>query len=223
MLPLFRIILGKSSVDCGVAMKRSADRYISQLIFRKFASSIFIGKYLQNGMNSRLKTMFDGSSDQENGQNSTNVDRLLYYYMKSKRSWKDLQYAVRASRSVQQKLINRIPSNFTFSGDRLYFLAVPHNSRENTIHYVDIPGQGASCVGECLDWQPLLDINRPFVGYSKEEQLMRERKRLGSFGITSYDYCNMSRRFLFASSNSLHTFIDVGKDKVNDYCGGRGR
>ncbi|XP_031560126.1 dipeptidyl peptidase 9-like [Actinia tenebrosa] len=159
--------------------------------------------------------MFDGSSDNENGQTPLTMDSLLYYYMKTKRSWKDLQYAVRTSRSVQQKLINRIPSNFTFSGDRLYFLAVPPNSRENTIHYVDIPGHGASCVGECLEWQPLLDINRPFVGYSKEEQLMRERKRLGSFGITSYDYCNMSRRFLFSSSNSLHTFIDIGKDKEN--------
>jgi dipeptidyl-peptidase 9 len=164
--------------------------------------------------------MFDGASDHENGQSSTNIERLFFYFMKSKRSWKDLQYAVRASRSVQQKLINRIPNSFTFSGNRLYFLAVPPNSRENTIHYVDIPSQEASCSGECLDWVPLLDINRPFVGYSKEEQLLRERKRLGSFGITSYDYNNMSRRFLFSSSNSLHTFVDVGNDKASLYYGG---
>lgn len=39
--------------------------------------------------------------------------------------------------------------------------------------------------------------------YSREEELLRERKRLGAFGITSYDYHAQTGLFLFQASNSL--------------------
>ncbi|EDO46612.1 predicted protein [Nematostella vectensis] len=131
---------------------------------------------------------------------------------KERRSWKDLQFAVKVTRGLQQNLVNRIPHSFTFSRDRLYFLAVPTNSRENTIQYVDLPRPlERTCVEyPQLEWQPLLDTFKPlpFAGFSKEEQLLRERKRLGAFGITSYDFNDSSRRFLFPVSNSLYTFVD---------------
>lgn len=46
--------------------------------------------------------------------------------------------------------------------------------------------------------------------YSREEELLRERKRLGVFGITSYDYHAQSGLFLFQASNSLFYCHDGG-------------
>lgn len=46
--------------------------------------------------------------------------------------------------------------------------------------------------------------------YSREEELLRERKRLGAFGITSYDYHTQTGLFLFQASNSLFYCQDGG-------------
>lgn len=46
--------------------------------------------------------------------------------------------------------------------------------------------------------------------YSREEELLRERKRLGAFGITSYDYHAQTGLFLFQASNSLFYCQDGG-------------
>ena len=46
--------------------------------------------------------------------------------------------------------------------------------------------------------------------YSREEELLRERKRLGAFGITSYDYHSQTGLFLFQASNSLFYCQDGG-------------
>ena len=46
--------------------------------------------------------------------------------------------------------------------------------------------------------------------YSREEELLRERKRLGAFGITSYDYHAKTGLFLFQASNSLFYCQDGG-------------
>lgn len=142
-----------------------------------------------------------------------------------KNSWKDLQVAVKQTKSLQQSLVNRVPHSFTFCENKLYFLAVPFGSRENTIHYVDLPGQHSSANGEKendfspLPWKPLLDsfkISRSFSGYSREEQLLRERKRLGAFGITAYDFDETCRRFMFSASSSLYTCTDWRVDEEDD-------
>ncbi|MED6243706.1 Dipeptidyl peptidase 9 [Ataeniobius toweri] len=41
-------------------------------------------------------------------------------------------------------------------------------------------------------------------GFSREEELLRERKRLGVSGITAYDYHQPSGLFLFQANNSLY-------------------
>ncbi|RMX59988.1 hypothetical protein pdam_00001080 [Pocillopora damicornis] len=142
-----------------------------------------------------------------------------------KNSWKDLQVAVKQTKSLQQSLVNRVLHSFTFCENKLYFLAVPFGSRENTIHYVDLPGQHSSANGEKendfspLPWKPLLDsfkISRSFSGYSREEQLLRERKRLGAFGITAYDFDETCRRFMFSASSSLYTCTDWRVDEEDD-------
>lgn len=48
--------------------------------------------------------------------------------------------------------------------------------------------------------------------YSREEELLRERKRLGAFGITSYDYHARTGLFLFQASNSLFYCRDGGNN-----------
>lgn len=48
--------------------------------------------------------------------------------------------------------------------------------------------------------------------YSREEELLRERKRLGAFGITSYDYHAQTGLFLFQASNSLFYCQDGGRN-----------
>lgn len=48
--------------------------------------------------------------------------------------------------------------------------------------------------------------------YSREEELLRERKRLGVLGITSYDFHSESGLFLFQASNSLFHCRDGGKN-----------
>jgi len=48
--------------------------------------------------------------------------------------------------------------------------------------------------------------------YSREEELLRERKRLGVFGITSYDYHADTGLFLFQASNSLFYCQDGGNN-----------
>lgn len=48
--------------------------------------------------------------------------------------------------------------------------------------------------------------------YSREEELLRERKRLGAFGITSYDYHAQTGLFLFQASNSLFYCQDGGNN-----------
>lgn len=132
-----------------------------------------------------------------------------------KKSWKDLQIAVKQTKSVQHSLVNRVPHSFTFCENKLYFLAVPFGSRENTIHYVDLPSEQENKEEHNefspLPWKPLLDsfrISRSFSGYSREEQLLRERKRLGAFGITAYDFDETCRRFMFSASSSLYTCTD---------------
>ena len=63
--------------------------------------------------------------------------------------------------------------------------------------------------------------------YSKEEQLLRERKRVGAYGITAYDYDASSKTFAFSSGFSVFTVTDadnrigetsVGKISNYPYC-----
>ncbi|XP_025772159.1 dipeptidyl peptidase 9 [Puma concolor] len=62
-------------------------------------------------------------------------------------------------------------------------------------------------------WNLTATIATPHHGvYSREEELLRERKRLGVFGITSYDFHSESGLFLFQASNSLFHCRDGGKN-----------
>ena len=134
-----------------------------------------------------------------------------------KRTWEELRKSVRDTMKLLTSLGGSVPSSFTFraapsgtgSGggsvlSRLYFLGVPEKGRENTLLYADVTDDEHSKF--VLPWMSLLDTLQPAWSsgqLSKEEQLMRERKRLGSYGITSYDYVESQGRFVFPANNSL--------------------
>ena len=130
-----------------------------------------------------------------------------------KRSWSELLTAVKATRNLSCSHSSRAPNNFTFSDTKLYFLAVPEGRGEYTLFYVDLKATEAcelSSIIQTAPWHQLLDLTglRPFQGFSREEELLRERKRLGSFGITSYEYDRNSRSILFPACSSLYMCKD---------------
>nr|XP_006824516.1 PREDICTED: dipeptidyl peptidase 9 [Saccoglossus kowalevskii] len=155
----------------------------------------------------------------------------------TKKSWTELRTAVRNTRRMQTSFANKVPSEFAFrtiqtenaSFSRLYFLGVYSTGRENTLLYTDITDHGCMDTDVVLPWQPMLESFQatPHLGlFSKEEQLLRERKRLGAFGITSYDLDLSSGRFLFPACSSLFTFTDsslnlpVFPDEISNHCNG---
>uniref|UniRef100_A0A671KLB9 dipeptidyl-peptidase IV n=1 Tax=Sinocyclocheilus anshuiensis TaxID=1608454 RepID=A0A671KLB9_9TELE len=92
---------------------------------------------------------------------------------------------------------------------------MPYGSRENSLLYSEIPKKIRKEALLVLSWKQMLDHFQatPHHGvYSREEELLRERKRLGVFGITSYDYHAQSGLFLFQASNSLFYCRDGGQN-----------
>eukprot|EP00063_Salmo_salar_P029936 XP_014004771.1 PREDICTED: dipeptidyl peptidase 9-like isoform X3 [Salmo salar] len=139
-----------------------------------------------------------------------------------KHSWDGLRNIIHSSRKYTGMVINKAPHDFQFvqrqdeSGPyshRLYYLGMPYGSRENSLLYSEIPKKIRKEALLVLSWKQMLDHFQatPHHGvYSREEELLRERKRLGVFGITSYDYHAESGLFLFQASNSLFYCRDGG-------------
>lgn len=138
-------------------------------------------------------------------------------------SWQDIRSSVREIRNRFSNLCKKVPTNFTFRTiqtdtgpkTRLYFLSMPNNSRETTIMFADLP-QSASEVlaGQAILWHPLLESSFLIFSYtgviSKEEQLQWERKRLVTWGITSYELHATSGKFVFPACGSIFTCQDSG-------------
>lgn len=144
-------------------------------------------------------------------------------------SWKEIRQAVRKSNRRGAGLGSRIPHMFRIQLDstgrrcRVYFLCVPAGQRDNTILYVDYDltrDDGADDDGgggQFETWRGLLDMSQVDVQngreMSREEELLRERKRIRQYGITAYDYqttsgCDAGSHFVFCAANSLFTCTD---------------
>ncbi|XP_064848449.1 dipeptidyl peptidase 9-like isoform X1 [Oncorhynchus masou masou] len=141
-----------------------------------------------------------------------------------KHSWGGLRDIIHSSRKYSGMIANKAPHDFQFvqkndeSGPhshRLYYLGMPYGSRENSLLYSEIPKKIRKEALLVLSWKQMLDHFQatPHQGaYSREEELLRERKRLGAFGITSYDYHAQTGLFLFQASNSLFYCQDGGNN-----------
>lgn len=62
------------------------------------------------------------------------------------------------------------------------------------------------CVGFSAHIQAIMDYGM----YSREEELLRERKRIGTIGIASYDYHRESGTFLFQAGSGIYHVKDGG-------------
>ena len=127
-------------------------------------------------------------------------------------------------------MLNRVPHDLTFEqtafGWRLYFLSVPLGHRENTIFYVDFSTEEAVDVEKpsVATWCSLRDAFNLATScgtaqMSREEQLLRERKRQRSIGITSYNYQSSKDggHFAFSAANSIYVCSDPHTQMVSRY------
>ncbi|KAM9795723.1 dipeptidyl peptidase 9-like isoform 1-T1 [Syngnathus typhle] len=142
-----------------------------------------------------------------------------------KHTWVGLQKIIRARRQNIGVLVNKAPYDFQFvqkdeaggHSHRIYYLGVPYHiggSRENVLLYSDIPKKVQK---DPLLLCHLLDDFKASPNsnvFSREEELLRERKRLGVSGIISYDHHRSTGLFLFQANSRLYYCVD-GSD--NDF------
>ncbi|XP_063085242.1 dipeptidyl peptidase 9 isoform X2 [Cavia porcellus] len=152
------------------------------------------------------------------------MDDAACRFQVPKHSWDGLRSIIHGSRKYSGLIVNKAPHDFQFvqktdeagpHSHRLYYLGMPYGSRENSLLYSEIPKKVRKEALLLLSWKQMLDHFQatPHHGvYSREEELLRERKRLGVFGITSYDFHSASGLFLFQANNSLFHCRDGGKN-----------
>uniref|UniRef100_A0A667YUV8 dipeptidyl-peptidase IV n=1 Tax=Myripristis murdjan TaxID=586833 RepID=A0A667YUV8_9TELE len=162
-------------------------------------------------------TAVDGLSDSTEVVEMEDVPSQFYV---EKHSWDGLRDIIHCSRKYSGMIANKAPHDFQFvqkkdengpHSHRLYYLG----NRENSLLYSEIPKKIRKEALLVLSWKQMLDHFQatPHQGaYSREEELLRERKRLGAFGITSYDYHAQTGLFLFQASNSLFYCQDGGNN-----------
>ncbi|XP_078468803.1 dipeptidyl peptidase 9 isoform X1 [Lampetra planeri] len=142
-------------------------------------------------------------------------------------TWEGLRDVIRSSRKHQGLLASKAPHEFIFvakngaptepHSHRVYYLGMPFGSRESSLLYSEIPKSIDPDGFMILTWRQMLNhfTATPLFGaYSREEELLRERKRLGTFGITSYDHHKTSGTFLFQASGSLFYCQDGGTNST---------
>lgn len=139
--------------------------------------------------------------------------------LSAKKSWPELRQAVRDVRKQLSNVTTKVPSCFNFwtvhnslgTKTRLYFLSASANGRETTLLFSDVPDCSSEVVPTMV-WQPLLEASFQLLSnvgrISKEEQLQWERKRLVTWGITSYEFHSRTGRFVFPVCGSLFSFVD---------------
>ncbi|XP_018323379.1 dipeptidyl peptidase 9 isoform X2 [Agrilus planipennis] len=113
-----------------------------------------------------------------------------------KLSWSELKGVVNDLRRQLSSLSSMIPTSVSFrtladGRTRIYYLSTPQNAWETTLLYSDIP---SSCQSTSM----------------REEQLLWERKRLTTWGITSYEIHPESGKIIFSTTGTLFQCIDNG-------------
>nr|XP_060611592.1 dipeptidyl peptidase 8 [Anolis sagrei ordinatus] len=143
-------------------------------------------------------------------------------YFVERFSWSHLKKLLTETRKYHGCLMAKAPHDFTFvkkndpegpQSDRIYYLAMSGENRENTLFYSDIPKTINKAAVLMLSWKPLLDLFQASLDYgmySREEELLRERKRIGTIGIASYDYHQESGTFLFQAGSGIYHVKDGG-------------
>ncbi|KAK1896950.1 Dipeptidyl peptidase 9 [Dissostichus eleginoides] len=140
-----------------------------------------------------------------------------------KHTWDGLRKIIHNSHKNTRVVINKAPHDFQFvqkdetspQSHRIYYLGMPYASRDNALLYSDIPRKVRKDALLVLSWKPMLNHFQASPrdgGFSREEELLRERKRLGVSGITSYEYHRPSGLLLFQANSSLYYCSDGGNN-----------
>uniref|UniRef100_A0A8C0CLJ6 dipeptidyl-peptidase IV n=1 Tax=Balaenoptera musculus TaxID=9771 RepID=A0A8C0CLJ6_BALMU len=164
--------------------------------------------------------IFETAECEENIE-SQDRPKLEPFYVE-RYSWSQLKKLLADTRKYHGYMMAKAPHDFMFvkrndpdgpHSDRIYYLAMSGENRENTLFYSEIPKTINRAAVLMLSWKPLLDLFQATLDYgmySREEELLRERKRIGTVGIASYDYHQGSGTFLFQAGSGIYHVKDGG-------------
>lgn len=136
----------------------------------------------------------------------------------SRLSWSELKGVVNDLRRQLSSLSTMVPTSISFrtlqdGRTRIYFLSTPQNGWEMTLLYADVPNCNQA-TSLRLQWNCVIEANFPSLSstnkFSREEQLLWERKRLATWGITSYELHSESGKIVFPAASSLFQCLDSG-------------
>uniref|UniRef100_A0A672HAW0 dipeptidyl-peptidase IV n=1 Tax=Salarias fasciatus TaxID=181472 RepID=A0A672HAW0_SALFA len=141
-----------------------------------------------------------------------------------KHTWDGLRKIVHKTHRNASLVALKAPHDFQFvqkdeasrHSHRIYYLGMTFSSIENMLFYSDIPKKICKDALLTLSWKPMLShfqANPHHGVFSLEEELLRERKRMGVFGITSYDHHRGSGLFLFQANSSLYYCRDGASNR----------
>lgn len=123
-------------------------------------------------------------------------------------NWREVHQRVRELRRTFLHLSVKTPTDVTFrrlgpSQLRCYFLLSPGQGRESTLFYADINLD--TTWGSRMVYQEVLDSGRSFMWRqtSREEQLLSERRRISTWGITNYELHAPSGTLVFPASSTI--------------------
>ncbi|XP_063709274.1 dipeptidyl peptidase 9 [Culicoides brevitarsis] len=140
---------------------------------------------------------------------------------KTQKTWSELKNVVNDIRKQMQNLSCLFPMNIKFrtlADDRvrIYFLSIPPNGwGDTTLLYVDVGPDTPSheMYPQRLQLNVLLEPTSSLAtgnSFSREMQLLLERKRLSIWGITSYEMHNASGKIVFPACSTLYHCLDTG-------------
>ncbi|XP_042218680.1 dipeptidyl peptidase 8-like [Homarus americanus] len=132
-------------------------------------------------------------------------------------NWREVHLRVRELRRTFLHLSVKTPTDVTFrrlgpSQLRCYFLLSPGQGRESTLFYADINLESVTCGklanqtwGSRIIYQEVLDSGHSFLWRrtSREEQLLSERRRISTWGITNYELHPTSGTLVFPASSTI--------------------
>lgn len=146
--------------------------------------------------------------------------------IKKRKTWSQIKTIVDFSRKLIFALNGDVPSNISFresinketgqAENRIYFLGGTQK-RDITIKYIDIK---PNVQYDKINGVPIFNNGMSFSNdkqqLTKEEQLLRERKRCAFNGITSYSLDDKSARLVFTERSDLFYFDDqTNEQNVN--------
>nr|CAD7590220.1 unnamed protein product [Timema genevievae] len=147
----------------------------------------------------------------------SNEAREVQIPVSKKKSWSELKNVVCELRRQLSGLSTMVPGSLAFrtlpdGRTRIYFLSTPANGWETTLLCADVPPVASH--GHRLAWTPVIEANFQSLSsagrFSREEQLLWERKRLATWGITSYELHRESGKLVFPAASSLFQCLDTG-------------